>query len=85
MALVHLSKALNHNCFVKSFALPARLLVDDTHAYILTEYEGGNPDSAKGVGGIVSLIKQLNQLSIALTLKWLSGLVMLGNLSFKNK
>ena len=41
MTLVHLSKALNHNCFIKKVgkevhtALPARLLVDDTHACIL--------------------------------------------------
>ena len=32
-------------------AQPARLQVDNTHAYILTECEGGNPVSAPGVGG----------------------------------
>ncbi len=37
-------------------ALPARLLVDDTHAYILTDCEGGNPVSAPGVGGNVGLV-----------------------------
>ena len=37
-------------------ALPARLLVDDTHAYILTDCEGGNPVSAPGVGGNVPLM-----------------------------
>ena len=40
MTLVPLSKAL-----------PAMLLVDDTHAYILLDGEGGNPVSAPGVGG----------------------------------
>ena len=34
-------------------ALPARLLVDDTHAYILTDCEGDNPVRAPGVGGNV--------------------------------
>ncbi len=29
-------------------ALPARLLVDDTHAYILTDCGGGSPVSAPG-------------------------------------
>ncbi len=37
-------------------ALPARLLVDDTHAYILTDCEGGNHVSARGVGGNVPLV-----------------------------
>ncbi len=37
-------------------ALPARLLVDDTHAYILMDCEGGNPVSAPGVGGNVPLV-----------------------------
>ena len=32
-------------------ALLARLQVDDTHAYILKDCEGGNPVSALGVGG----------------------------------
>ena len=32
-------------------ALPASLLVDATHAYILTDCEEGNPVSALGVGG----------------------------------
>ena len=40
--LVPLSKALDHYCFEKvgkvvHSALPARLLVDDTHAYILKD------------------------------------------------
>ena len=35
--------------------LPARLLVDDTHAYILTDEEG-SPVSAPGVGGYVLLV-----------------------------
>ncbi len=62
MTLVPLSKALNHNCFVKSWdgsafcSLPTRLLVDDTHAYILTDCEGGNPVSAPGVGGNKPLV-----------------------------
>ena len=33
--------------------LPATLLGDDTHAYILTDCEGGNPVLAPGVGGNV--------------------------------
>ncbi len=37
-------------------ALPARLLVDDTHAFILTDCEGGNPVSAPAVGGNVPLV-----------------------------
>ncbi len=61
MTLVPLSKALNHNCFEKvgkvvHSALPDRLLVDDTHAYILKDCEGGNPVSAPGVGGNVPLV-----------------------------
>ncbi len=49
----------------------------------LTDCEGANPVSAQGVGGIVLLVTvdlgrvdSPNQLSIALTLKWPSGLVM---------
>ena len=47
MTLVPLRKALNHNLFFKvgkvvHSALTARLLVDDTHAYILTD-EACNP------------------------------------------
>ncbi len=61
-------------------ALPARLLVDDTHAYILMDYKGGNPVSAPGVGGNMPLVDSPNQLSVALTLKLPSGLVKLGNL-----
>ncbi len=56
-------------------ALPARLLVDDTLAYILADCEGGNPVSAPGVGGNVPLVNSPNQLSVALTLKWPSSLV----------
>ncbi len=72
---------------VVHFAVPARLLVDDTHAYILTDCEGGNPVSAPGVGGnmpllTVNLVDSQNQLSVALTLKWPSGLVTLGDISF---
>ena len=37
-------------------ALPARLLVDDTHDYILTDCEGGNPVSAPAVSGKVPLV-----------------------------
>ena len=29
-----------------NYALPTRLLVDDIHAYILVDCEGGNPVSA---------------------------------------
>ena len=48
MTLVPLSMALNHNCFeevgkVVYTALPARLLVDDTHTCILAGCEGVNP------------------------------------------
>ncbi len=59
MTLVPLSKALNQNCFVKKVvrcAPPSRLRLDDTHAYILTDCEGGNPVSAPGVGGNVPLV-----------------------------
>ncbi len=37
-------------------ALPARLLVDDTHAYTLTERKGFYPVSAPGEGGNVPLV-----------------------------
>ncbi len=37
-------------------ALPARLLVDDIHAYIFMDYEVGNSVSAPGVGGNVPLV-----------------------------
>ena len=37
-------------------ALPASLLVDDTHAYILTHCLGDNPVSADGVGDNMSLV-----------------------------
>ena len=37
-------------------ALPARLLVDDTHAYIHLDCQGGNPVSAPGVGSNVPLV-----------------------------
>ena len=37
-------------------ARPAMLLVDDTHAYVLTGCEGGNPVSALAVGGSVPLV-----------------------------
>ena len=45
--LLPLSMALNYKCFVKKVgkevhsALAAKLLVDDTHAYILTDSDGG--------------------------------------------
>ena len=47
MTLVPLSKALDHNCFIKvgkvvQSTLPARLLVDDTLACILIECPGPN-------------------------------------------
>ena len=32
------------------------LLVDDTHAYIFTDFEGGNANSAPGVGGNLFLL-----------------------------
>ena len=61
MTLVPLSKTLNHNCLgnvgrVVHSTLPARLLVDDTHAYIITDCERGNPASAPGVGVNVPLV-----------------------------
>ena len=37
-------------------ALPARLLVDDTHAYMFMDCEGGNRVSAPGVGGNMPLV-----------------------------
>ena len=37
--------------------LPVRLLMDDTHAYILIDCEGPNPVSAPGVGGNVPLVE----------------------------
>ena len=37
-------------------AVPARLLVDDTYAYIFTDCEGGNPVSAPGVVGNMPLV-----------------------------
>ncbi len=37
-------------------ALPARLLADDTLAYVLTDYEGGYPVSAPGEDGNVPLV-----------------------------
>ncbi len=45
MTLVFLSKTLNHDCFVKSWEGSAlcsatKPLVDDIHAYILTDCEG---------------------------------------------
>ena len=53
--------------------LPTRLLVDDTHAYILMECEGGN----LGVRGNVLLVAvglvSPNQSNLALTLKSLEG------------
>ena len=62
MALESLGKALNHKCFVKVcegttfYFITATLLVDDTHAYIFTDCEVGNPVSAPGVGGNVPLV-----------------------------
>ena len=54
-SLVH--KTLSAAEFGKvHFALPARLLVDDTHAYIHMDFEGGNPVSAPGVGSDVPLV-----------------------------
>ncbi len=37
-------------------AIPARLLVGDTHAYILTDCKGCNPVPAPRVGGNVPLV-----------------------------
>ena len=49
--------------------------MDDTHAYILMDCEGGYPVWAPGAGGnvplvTVDLVYSPNQLSGALTLKW---------------
>ena len=52
-------------------APPARLLMDDTQAYIHMDCKGGNPVSALGVGGN-GLWKEI---IVAHTLKWPSGLV----------
>ena len=65
-------------------ALPARLLVDDTLAYILTDCEGGNPVSAPVVGGNMPLVEMTwvdmvdrsNQLRLALTLEWPPGFML---------
>ena len=50
VTLVSLSKTLNHDCFISwvgsAFCLPARLLMDDTQAYIHMNCRGG-----KGVAG----------------------------------
>ena len=56
MTLLPLSKALGHNCFIKygkvvhsaPSTCSTRLLLDDTHAYILMDCEGGNPISGLG-------------------------------------
>ncbi len=61
-----------------------------TYAYILADLEGGNPVSAPGVGGNVPIwADSLSQLSVhvhvALTLMWPSGLVILSDISFKEK
>ena len=37
-------------------ALPAMLVVGDTHTYIMTGYEGGNPVAAQEVGGNMPLV-----------------------------
>ena len=37
-------------------ALPARLLVEDSHAQILTYCKAGDPVSAPGVGGNMPLV-----------------------------
>ena len=65
-------------CFVKLeevvlSALPARLRIDDTQAYIRMDCKGGNPVSALGVGGN----GLWNKTIVAHTLKWPSGLVCL--------
>ena len=54
-------------------AIPARLLIDDTQAYIHMDCKGGNPVSVLGVGGN-GLWKKI---VVAHTLKWPSGLVCL--------
>ena len=58
MTLVFFSKALNHSGdgTLVLTALPSRLLVDDTLAYILTDCEGVNPVSAPGEVGNVPLV-----------------------------
>ena len=43
-------------------ALPAGLLVDDTHAYILTNSEWGNPVPAPGVSSNVPLVTVVTKL-----------------------
>ena len=54
-------------------ALPARLRIDDTQAYIHMDCKRGNPVSALGVGG-----NDLWKIKfVAHTLKWPSGLVCL--------
>ena len=53
--------------------VPARLLVDDTYAYILT-----SPRSRWQWWQLI-WVDIPNQLSVALSLKWPSGLVMLGD------
>ena len=67
-------------------ALPARLLVDDTHAYILIGFKGGNPVLALGIGGKVPLlasilVNSLNRLCVALILVWPFSCVMLSDFS----
>ena len=55
-------------------ALPARLRIEDTQAYIRMDCERGNPVSAQGVGGN-GLWKTI---IVAHTLKWPSSLVCQG-------
>ena len=52
-------------------ALPARLWIEDTQAYIRMGCERGNPISALGVGGNGLWKKTI----VAHTLKWPPGLV----------
>ena len=70
-------------------AIPARLLIDDTHAHTLTGCEGGNPVTTPGVGSNMPLVavdldrkpksvKCSPHLDVAV-------LVMLGNISLKKK
>ena len=66
-------------------ALPARLLVDDTHAYILMYCEGNNPVSALGVGGKVGLTAQISEVYSPHLEVAICGFVMLGNLKKREK
>ena len=74
--LLSKSTQLNNEVIINEVvlsALPARLRIDDTQAYIRMDCKRGNPVSALGVGGIGLWTKII----VAHTLKWPSGLVCL--------